>query len=487
MSPNPSVMLACNHEADCEHGKEEFDHKEVVEEDTFGDEEFSEVVLVHSHLPSCKFKAIQIDDGIIGNVACVRSHICMNALRTLTYDMIYLVMVAETISLGILSLPAVIASIGLLPSMILIVFLGIAATYTGYSIGQFKWRYPQVQSMADAGEVLGGTFGRELLGIAQLLLLVFIMASHTLTFSVAMNAITDHGTCSIVFSIVGAGVSFACCIPRTSGKISYLSIASFISIFATVMVTMISVGTKNPDGFKIHATMETDLSKAFLAVCNIVFAYAAHVAFFGFMAELKDVRDFPKSLYLLQGTDTVLYLITSAVIYRFAGVDVASPAVGSAGPLLKKVAYGLALPTILIAGVVNGHVASKYVYLRIFKDSDRIHKCDFVAVGSWIAIGAALWTIAWVIAEAIPVFGTLLSLIAALFASWFTYGIGAVCWLHLNKGTYLSSFSKMILTFVNIALVAIAGTICVLGLYSSGKALRDDTGSGSFSCRANVS
>lgn len=64
------------------------------------------------------------------------------------------------------------------------------------------------------------------------------------------------------------------------------------------------------------------------------------------MAELKDVRDFPKSLYLLQGTDTVLYLITSAVIYRFAGVDVASPAVGSAGPLLKKAAYGLALPTV---------------------------------------------------------------------------------------------------------------------------------------------
>lgn len=54
-----------------------------------------------------------------------------------------------------------------------------------------------------------------------------------------------------------------------------ISIA-FISIFATVMVTMISVGTKSPDGFKIHATMETDLSKAFLAVCNIVFAYGEY-------------------------------------------------------------------------------------------------------------------------------------------------------------------------------------------------------------------
>jgi hypothetical protein len=32
-------------------------------------------------------------------------------------------------------------------------------------------------------------------------------------------------------------------------------------------------------------------------------------------------------------------------------------------------------------------------------------------MGTWVAIALVLWTIAWVIAEAIPVFNTLLSLI----------------------------------------------------------------------------
>lgn len=79
------------------------------------------------------------------------------------------------------------------------------------------------------------------------------------------------------------------------------------------------------------------------------FAYnptAGHVAFFGFMSELKDPRDYPKSLCLLQGIDTVLYIVTAVVIYVFAGPNVTSPALGSAGPMIAKIAYGIALPTV---------------------------------------------------------------------------------------------------------------------------------------------
>lgn len=132
-------------------------------------------------------------------------------------------MVAETVSLGVLSLPQAVAGLGLVPALILLVGLGILATYTGYVIGQFKWKYPHISNMADAGEVLMGSFGRELLGTGQALFLVFIMASHILTFTVAMNTITNRGTCSIVFGIVGMIVSFICSLPRTLQNMSWLS------------------------------------------------------------------------------------------------------------------------------------------------------------------------------------------------------------------------------------------------------------------------
>lgn len=84
--------------------------------------------------------------------------------------------------------------------------------------------------MADAGEVLFGKlnmgrFGREFMGTAQLLFLVFIMGSHILTFEVMMNTLTNNGTCSIVFGVVGLVVSFVFALPRTLRKVSWLSFA----------------------------------------------------------------------------------------------------------------------------------------------------------------------------------------------------------------------------------------------------------------------
>lgn len=133
-------------------------------------------------------------------------------------------MVSETISLGILSLPAAVAGMGLAPALVVLIGMGLLASYTGYLIGKFKSRHPHISSMADAGEVLMGRFGYELFGTAQLLFLVFLMASHILTFTVALNSITKHATCSIVFGVVGMIVSCILSLPRTLEKMSWLSL-----------------------------------------------------------------------------------------------------------------------------------------------------------------------------------------------------------------------------------------------------------------------
>lgn len=70
-----------------------------------------------------------------------------------------------------------------------------------------------------------------------------------------------------------------------------------------------------------------------------------------------------------------------------------------------------------------------------------------------------LWFSAWVIAEAVPVFNHLLSLISALFASWFTYGVSGVFWLFLNQGRYGESKGKMVMTGVNVGCFFLGGVI----------------------------
>lgn len=61
---------------------------------------------------------------------------------------------------------------------------------------------------------------------------------------------------------------------------------------------------------------------------------------------MEKPQDFPKALCMLQIFEIVLYVVAAVVIYYYVGNDVASPALGSAGPIMKKVAYGIAIPTV---------------------------------------------------------------------------------------------------------------------------------------------
>ncbi|PWY75364.1 hypothetical protein BO70DRAFT_381090 [Aspergillus heteromorphus CBS 117.55] len=424
--------------------------------------------------------------------------------KTLKWWQCGLLMICESVSLGVLSLPAAVATLGFIPAIILIVGLGLLATYTGYNIGLFRERYPHIQNLADAGEILLGPFGRELFGLGQFLFCIFVMGSHLLTFRVMMNTITDHGTCSIVFSLVGMIISMVFSIPRTMKGMTWISFCcesspsvgdllsvpgltghratAFLSIFTAVMVTMIGVGVEKHPGRIIEATVDTNLYTAFTAVSNIVFAYCAHVAFFGLIAEMEKPKDFKKSLFMLQTFEICLYTTAAVVVYYYVGKDVQSPALSSAGPLLKKVAYGIAIPTIVGAGVVNGHIGLKYIYFRTCHKSDLIHSRGRRSVAIWIGLGLACWLVAWVIAEAIPVFSDLNGLISALFASWFSYGLSGIYWLHLNYGEWFASPRKIALTILNMAIALFGLILCVLGLYASGTAIHNDANSNSFTC-----
>jgi hypothetical protein len=152
--------------------------------------------------------------------------------------------------------------------------------------------------MGDAGEIIMGRFGRELLGIGQLLFLIFVMASHVLTFTVLMNTITEHGTCTIVFGVIALIVSCVGALPRTMDKVYWMSIAckhiigllifhtsslimglifhfcvAFLSIVAATMATMIAVGVEYKGHIPLAVTTHLGFNEEFLAVSNLFFAY----------------------------------------------------------------------------------------------------------------------------------------------------------------------------------------------------------------------
>lgn len=150
--------------------------------------------------------------------------------RSLEWWQCGMVMIAETISLGILSLPSVLSTVGLIPGFILILGMGVFATYSGYVIGQFKERYSNVHSMGDAFEILCKPLGfpmvgKEIGGAAQTAFLIFAMGSHILTWIICMNTLTGNATCNIVWGFVALVLFWLFDLPRTLKNMSYWSIA----------------------------------------------------------------------------------------------------------------------------------------------------------------------------------------------------------------------------------------------------------------------
>jgi hypothetical protein len=50
------------------------------------------------------------------------------------------------------------------------------------------------------------------------------MASNILTFNILMNVLTDHGTCTLVFGVVGLVICFLGALPRTMEKVYWMSV-----------------------------------------------------------------------------------------------------------------------------------------------------------------------------------------------------------------------------------------------------------------------
>jgi hypothetical protein len=124
--------------------------------------------------------------------------------------------------------------------LLLILALGLVTYYTGYLVGEYKRKNPRCCSFADAGYLIAGRAGKEIMAVSMNLILLFIMSAHILSFTIALDVLTDNGTCSIVWGIVAAALSFIFGLPRTMKKLSWISIFCeyFYQGFWSVKLTM---------------------------------------------------------------------------------------------------------------------------------------------------------------------------------------------------------------------------------------------------------
>ncbi|KAB8349557.1 hypothetical protein FH972_023581 [Carpinus fangiana] len=405
-------------------------------------------------------------------------------------------LIVEAIALGSLSIPSVFATVGMVAGVILTVGLGFLAIYTSYVVGQVKLKYPHVNHYADAVRLIWGRFGYELTGVMFVMFLILVVGSHTLTGTIAWIRIVEKpGVCGLVWGIISAILLFALAIPPTFTEFAILGYIDFVSIIVAILITIVATGVEagnQPGGL---AAVEwsawppegTTFYAAFLSTTNIIFAYSFAVCQFSFMAELHTPKDYVKSIWALGLIEIFIYTLTGALIYRFVGNDVESPALLSAGSTVSRVAFGIALPVIFISGSINSTVAGRYIIGRAFKNSPIRFINTFAGWGVWIGLLIIMTLIAWVIAEAIPFFSDLLGIISSLFISAFSFTFPALFWFMLIKeGKWNSGWKNISLSVLNAIVLIIGLTTLGCGTYASVQDIVNNYNSGSvrgsFTC-----
>lgn len=75
-------------------------------------------------------------------------------------------MTKTQIGLGVLSIPANLDTLGIVPGVILPWVIAIVTTWSDYMVGEFKLRHPEVYGIDDVGQLLVGRVGREVFATA---------------------------------------------------------------------------------------------------------------------------------------------------------------------------------------------------------------------------------------------------------------------------------------------------------------------------------
>lgn len=362
--------------------------------------------------------------------------------------------------------------------------------------------------MGDAGLILFGPVGREVLSFGTVVFAVFATGSQLLAGQISLGSVSqnpqsipstsqskrpppqlsDSKLCLMLYTGIFAIPITIGSLPRTLDRLSWLSVLAVLSILVAGLVGMISAGVNFPVAdFKV--AVKTDFVSSFIAVTNPVFSYAGHFMFFILISEMKHPEHAMRAAWVLQTFATAFYVVFAAVLYIYVGPTVASPAFTSLPAKWQKAAYGIAIPNFLISGSLYSHTAAKLIFVRLFRKSRHLYSHTVLGWSVWTVLVVLMNAAAFVLVIGVPIFNYLIGIAASLFASWYTYGIAGAFWLHdawVDHGGSHALKTRWPMTGLSVATLAAGAFICVAGMYVTIKQIVDAYAGGvvtaPFSC-----
>ncbi|KAI0821377.1 transmembrane amino acid transporter protein-domain-containing protein [Irpex lacteus] len=420
--------------------------------------------------------------------------------RTCSWQKTAALLFSEYICLAIMSFPWSFSVLGMAPGIIVTIAVAASVQYTSLILWRYCLKHPEIRDVCDIGRQLfgGSQMAYNITAVFFLLNNTFIQGLHCLVGAKLLNTLTNgNAACTVVWSVVTAVICFFVSLPRPLSQMSILGTFSAITMGIAVLLAIIFAGIQDhPFGYiagseplvtrlPVPGTTYVAGMSAFL---NITYTFVGQITLPSFIAEMKNPKDFPKALWAVTIAEVIVFTLCGALMYHFVGNQyMTAPAFGSLQPVYKKIAFSFAIPTIIFLGSLYSSVSSRFIFFRLFKESKHRHSNTVIGWASWTGIVAVTWVLAFIIAEVIPFFSDMLSLMSSLFDGWFGFIFWGMAYLTIYPGAKRWAGPwRSAETLLNYAIIIFGFYILVAGSYASVKSIIIDfNGQTVFSCVSN--
>lgn len=328
---------------------------------------------------------------------------------------------------------------------------------------------------------------KEIVGALFLIAYVLCAGSGILGVSIGLNALSTHAACTVWWSFLATIFVAATASVRKFHTIGWLTWAGFASIFIAVFIVVVAVTTLDRPAaapqtgdFELgyHVIAHPTFIAGITATATIFVSSAGTSAFLPVISEMRNPKDFKKALYVCMGFVTLAYLSFALVVYKWCGKWVASPSLGSAGPTIKKVAYGIGLIGLVVSATLYLHVAAKYLFVRILRNTRHLQQSTWQHWTVWLSCTFGLSFISFILAEAIPIFNYLIALTGSICFAPIAIMLPGVLWLHDHGHYQRGSFLQKVEYWAHTFLLVLGLFLCIGGTYGVVQSIIDAYASG---------
>lgn len=343
--------------------------------------------------------------------------------RTCSWQKTAALLFSEYICLAIMSFPWSYSYLGLVPGLLLTLLIAAIVLYTSLILWKFCLRHPEVRDVCDVGQMLfwGQKWAWYFTALIFILNNTFIQALHVLIGAEYLNTMTEADTIggcrTVQFAAAATVICFIFSLPRTFSLMAKLATASaFFTFVSVLLATIFAAIQDHPAGYTpelgeptVHVLppQGTSFVLKMSAFLNISYTFIGQITLPSFIAEMRDPREFPKSLWACTIAEMLVFSVVGAVIYAYTGNQyMTSPAFGSLEDLYKKVSFSFMIPTLIFLGCLYASVTGRFVFFRLFRNSRHMTEHTVVGWASWASILLVTWIAAFLISQVIPFFNS---------------------------------------------------------------------------------